>query len=472
MARKAIVDLAHLSRTYWHASENQPLSTMLESSMDALWKVKGKNYDALFCAVDYPPYERTKVYPEYKANREGAGPVYFEQYRLLQERAQREGFRIVRSKGHEADDVIATLVQSDEWDIYTNDKDLLQLVGDKVTVVSTVDFSERGAAQVAEKFGVAPDQLGDWLALVGDSSDNIPGCPKVGAKTATKILAGVGTLKNLFELLKDGALPIGCTPQLAEVIKANKEQVEMSRTLVELKRDVEIEEKPMKKVEAAEIETETETTGGPLFTDADFEQASTQEPVEVAVASVSVRRDRAPAPIDSIELRPGVHLTAAKYELMKQLAKNFHDGGMYARKFSSAQAIFTVMMLGMELGVSPQVACQNFHFIEGRPAPAAHFLIALAKRDPDCLYLEMESETPEAVTYVTKKRSFPKELRFTYSVQDARTDQMKWASSSTKNHRAMLRKTAGSQAARLWYPEACNGLYSQEEMGFNSEEGE
>jgi 5'-3' exonuclease len=508
---------------------------MLEKSLDALWKVKdgrhGEKYSALYCAIDKPPYERKKVFAEYKANRDGAGIVYHEEYKRLQERARGIGFSIVESQGHEADDVIATLVKDgEEWDIYTNDKDLLQLVSSKVTVVSTFDFSVRGEAEVIEKFGVSPSILGDWLALVGDSSDNIPGCPSIGAKTATKIIAGTGGLVNLFQLIDKGLLPIGCTPKLVETIRANREQIIMSRKLIELNDAVEVTEKPHTKEEPKSMDHSTSNesisiedhtgigftkselslivkalghsgggmseSGGPVhvggrgqeglpellneYREYKLNQQDKPPSKPPMISDDDMREARGPAPAaivrtessrdDAIELRPGMYLTSAKYALMKQLASNFHDGGLYGKKFGSPQAIFTVMMLGLELGISPQVSCQNFHIIEGKPSPSAHFLIAMAKRDADCVYLEMVEETPDGVTYVTKKKSYGQELRFTYTVTDAKNDMMKWAGHNSKNHRAMLRKTAGCQAARLWYPAACSGLYSQEELGYDSEE--
>lgn len=468
-ARTALVDLAHISRTFWHSSEGQPLSSMLDKSLDALWKVKGAGFSSLICAIDSPPYERREVYPEYKANRDNPGPVYFEQYKLLQEKAQGLGFKIASSKGYEADDVIATLARglSGEVLVYTNDKDLLQLVSARVKVVSTGDFSIRTVDAVIEKFGVSPSLVGDWLALVGDASDNIPGCPKIGAKTATKIIAGTGGLASLWSIIDEGLLPIGCTAALVEALKANREQIKVSRELIRLRDDVPVSYAAEPKKVDIEMEVNEEVSH-------EAEQvvtvvASKQATKEVAYPAIAKTTS---GMIDSIELRPGVFLTSAKYDLMKHLAKNFFEGGLYSRKFQNAQAVFTVMMLGVELGVSPQIACQNFHIIEGKPCPSAHFLIAMAKRDRDCIYLEMESESDSAVTYVTKKKSYPKELRFSYSMEDAVRDRMKWSSGKEKNTRAMLRKTAGSQAARLWYPEACNGLYSMEEMGFNAEEEE
>jgi hypothetical protein len=174
--------------------------------------------------------------------------------------------------------------------------------------------------------------------------------------------------------------------------------------------------------------------------------------------------------MDAIELRPGVNMTAEKASLMKSLALSFEKSGNYNRKFPNAAAIFTIMELGVELGIPPQVACQNFHMIQGKPSPSAHFLIAMAQRDPQCIFFECVEQSAESVTYATKKRGLDRELSFTYTLEDARNDKQDWAKPNSKNQKAMLRKTAGSQAARLWYPGACSGLYSLEELGYEAEE--
>jgi hypothetical protein len=132
------------------------------------------------------------------------------------------------------------------------------------------------------------------------------------------------------------------------------------------------------------------------------------------------------------------------------------------------------MELGMELGLSPQIALNNFELVEGRPCPGAHYLIARASADRNCEYLEMVEENFEVdnpyVTYETKSRASGRVKSFTYYWSDAEAAGVAHARSGKKTTwegrpREMMRKTAGSQAARLWYPAACAGLYSMEEMG-------
>ena len=148
----------------------------------------------------------------------------------------------------------------------------------------------------------------------------------------------------------------------------------------------------------------------------------------------------------------------------------FHDGKMYAGKFRSKQAIVTVMLLGRELGIAPQLMLQQTHMVEGKPTLASNFLIALATKDPDCKYLVMIEETKDSVTYETLKLSYGKPLTFTYTLADAKQDGVRWATNGAKNQRSMLRKTAGSHAARNWYPAAVAGMYSTEEFGFAADE--
>jgi hypothetical protein len=198
--------------------------------------------------------------------------------------------------------------------------------------------------------------------------------------------------------------------------------------------------------------------------------ASLNEEKQQPAMIVPHKPDKAPespmTPEEMIPLGHGRNVSDKTIGLMFRLAKGFHEGGLYRRKFESPSTIFTVMMLGMELGITPQVACQNFHVIEGKPSPAAHFLIAMAKRHPDCEYFEYDDEasTDDSAIYVTKKKNYPREQRFKYTVQDA-IDAGMTKGNWEKRRKEMLRKTAGSQAARLWYPDACAGLYSAEEMG-------
>ncbi|RLW69709.1 MAG: DNA polymerase I, partial [gamma proteobacterium symbiont of Stewartia floridana] len=146
---------------------------------------------------------RNELYPEYKANRPPMPEDLRCQIEPLHEIVQAMGLPLVMVAGVEADDVIGTLaVQATEAGmetvISTGDKDMAQLVNPSVSLVNTMSETTTDELGVVDKFGVRPDQIIDYLALVGDSADNIPGVPKCGPKTAAKWLKSYETLDELI----------------------------------------------------------------------------------------------------------------------------------------------------------------------------------------------------------------------------------------------------------------------------------
>jgi len=146
---------------------------------------------------------RDDLYPEYKANRSPMPDALAAQIAPLHELIRVHGWPILMIEGVEADDVIGTLArQAEQLDIdtliSTGDKDLAQLITPRVTLVNTMSNEILNMTTVVDKFAVRADQLLDYLALIGDSIDNIPGVPKVGPKTAAKWLAEHGTLDKVM----------------------------------------------------------------------------------------------------------------------------------------------------------------------------------------------------------------------------------------------------------------------------------
>ncbi len=145
---------------------------------------------------------RDDLYSDYKANRPPMPEDLRPQIEPLIQAIEAIGMPVVRIKGVEADDVIGTLAKQAAADgretvISTSDKDMAQLVNEHVTLVNTMSNTTMDSDGVFEKFGVTPDQIIDYLALVGDSADNIPGVPGVGPKTAAKWLAEHGDLDSI-----------------------------------------------------------------------------------------------------------------------------------------------------------------------------------------------------------------------------------------------------------------------------------
>lgn len=145
---------------------------------------------------------RNDWYPEYKANRPSMPDELREQIQPLFEIIEALGYPLVVIDGYEADDVIGTLARiaaASEMEVVisTGDKDMAQLVNDHISLINTMNNAVLDRDGVFDKFGVTPEQIIDYLTLMGDKVDNVPGVPKVGPKTAAKWLAEYGTLENL-----------------------------------------------------------------------------------------------------------------------------------------------------------------------------------------------------------------------------------------------------------------------------------
>ena len=182
---------------------------------------------------------RDEMYAEYKANRPPMPDDLREQIEPLIEAVTAMGLPLLRIEGVEADDVIGTLCrrcteQGLKVLVSTGDKDMAQLVSDKVTLVNTMTGQVLDRDGVKNKFDVFPEQIIDYLALVGDSSDNIPGVPRVGAKTAAKWLNQYPTAEDIIENAADIGGKVG------ESLREHIEQLQLSRELATIRQDVEL----------------------------------------------------------------------------------------------------------------------------------------------------------------------------------------------------------------------------------------
>jgi DNA polymerase-1 len=147
---------------------------------------------------------RTEFYPEYKAHRPDAPEDLIPQFPLIREAVHAFEIPCLEQAGYEADDLIATYARlaceaKATTTIVSSDKDLMQLVGNGVTMYDTMKDKRIGAAEVMEKFGVGPDKVIEVQALIGDSSDNVPGVPGIGVKTAAQLIGEYGDLETLLK---------------------------------------------------------------------------------------------------------------------------------------------------------------------------------------------------------------------------------------------------------------------------------
>ncbi|WP_305815905.1 DNA polymerase I [Photobacterium leiognathi] len=193
---------------------------------------------------------RDDMFPEYKANRPPMPDDLRGQIEPLHAVIKAMGLPLISISGVEADDVIGTLATQASQQgmpvlISTGDKDMAQLVDQNITLINTMTDVVMDPAGVVDKFGIGPELIIDYLALMGDKVDNIPGVPGVGEKTAKALLTGIGGLDALYDNLDDIA-PLGFrgSKTMAKKLLDNKEAAYMSYKLATIKLDVELDVKP------------------------------------------------------------------------------------------------------------------------------------------------------------------------------------------------------------------------------------
>ena len=225
-------------------SKGQPTGA-IKGVLNMLIRLR-KDYDSEHIAVIFDAKGKTfrdELYSEYKANRPPMPDDLRSQIEPLHNAIRAMGLPLLIVDGVEADDVIGTLCkqateQGMDTVVSTGDKDMAQLVNEHVTLINTMNDSKMDRDGVIEKFGIPPEAIIDYLSLVGDSVDNIPGVPKCGPKTAVKWLTEYETLENLMENADKIKGKVG------DNLRASLEQLPLSKTLATIKLDVELEQEP------------------------------------------------------------------------------------------------------------------------------------------------------------------------------------------------------------------------------------
>ncbi|WP_119460913.1 DNA polymerase I [Rhodospirillaceae bacterium SYSU D60014] len=185
---------------------------------------------------------RNQIYPAYKAHRPDAPAELVPQFALIREATRAFNVSCIELAGYEADDLIATYARQAaaggaRVTVVSSDKDLMQLVGDGIIMLDPIKNRPIGPDQVREKFGVGPEKVIDVQALAGDATDNVPGVPGIGVKTAADLITNYGDLDTL--LARAGEIK---QPKRRETLLQNAEQARISRELVRLRDDVPVEE--------------------------------------------------------------------------------------------------------------------------------------------------------------------------------------------------------------------------------------
>lgn len=363
---------------------------------------------------------RSEQYPDYKANRSATPDTFKSQLPLIRDVLDTLGVRQIQMEGFEADDVIATVAghaARDGWRVLavTGDRDAFQLIDDDVNVVYTrrgiTDVVMADTDWVTERYGITPAQYVDYAALRGDTSDNLPGVPGVGEKTAAKLISSYGNLEGIYDHLDEQ------TPKLRENLDANRDQVFLNRKLMTAVRDLVLDVDP---AELARGEWDS-AKARDLFVSLEFhslwEDLLAVQPDAVSEAEVLDTEGRmatdadlkAVAALDEIVcdwydddglavwldgsavLIPADRLDRIKDRLEDPtVPKLFHDGKKVIRRLDGLG--IDVTGVGFDTALAAYVV---------NPASRAYDLAELAAR-----YLGVELESPDAEAAEAKQAAF------------------------------------------------------------------
>ncbi len=220
-------------------ADGTPVNAVLGFTNMVLKLLTDTHPDAVACIFDAARRTfRNDIYPDYKAHRPEAPPELVPQFALVREASRALNLPTIEVPGFEADDIIATYARlgreaGSEVIIVSSDKDLMQLIRDGVVMYDAVKGRPIGAKDVLEKFGVPPSKVAQVQALAGDSSDNVPGIPGIGVKTAAELINAYGDIESV--LAHTGEIK---QPKRRENLETHAELARISLRLVTLKDDV------------------------------------------------------------------------------------------------------------------------------------------------------------------------------------------------------------------------------------------
>ena len=509
-----LIDLSSIAHPLYHvcASDPDPNATSTKTVERVRALASGNPYVGV--CVEGGRSFRKDLDPTYKANRQESDAALYHQIDLAIDILRADGFPILRAEGFEADDVIATAVKklplrvaeddmSCRATIVSADKDLLQLVGLFVDVKSLKDGSILDAAAVEAKFNVRPDQMLGYLALVGDTSDNIKGCEGVGKVRAAGLLKKYGTLDGMFKAL-DNINEF--TPALETAIREFQNRALGVCELLRLRTDAPIDIAPVLQ-ERVPLDVATfgeddgnEDMDGPRtvsagnLADANGTNGDNSPPAGGAGHPAAGGDGREPGgSTDSGGLRAGslqsgtravhdglavIDATPAPVEWerqleprnmaqMKALALDMFASKLFSQ-YGSAPAVMSTILAGRELGLPAMASLRAFHIVEGKPTMAADFIRALVLKSGVVEYFRCTLRTEAAATFVAKRKGEP-EISLTFTIEDGRRAYSKsdesWAKSAWgKNPADMCVARAGAKLARLVAPDVVSGLYAREEL--------
>ncbi|MEX0809777.1 MAG: DNA polymerase I [Dongiaceae bacterium] len=329
---------------------------------------------------------RNEIYADYKANRPPPPDDLIPQFALIRDATRACNVPCVELRGFEADDLIATYTKQAvaagaDVTIVSSDKDLMQLVSDKVTLLDPIKNRRLSFDAVMEKFGVTPDKVVDVQSLAGDSSDNVPGVPGIGVKTAAELINFYGDLDTLLE--RAGEIK---QPKRRQTLLDNADKARMSRELVRLRDDVPVPE-PLDAFDRRQPEpaslfgflklnqfrsliAKMESRLGMKADDVAVDVTSAMPvraedaagpgsnlPVPVAAAKPSTARPSVAKPATAWSGKFACHLVTDEAALAGWIARAYEAGAVAFDTETTALDAVVANLVGFSLSVTPDEAC-------------------------------------------------------------------------------------------------------------------
>jgi 5'-3' exonuclease len=494
-----LIDLSSVARPIYE-TQIDPQRTSVEIVAKVRALASAHQHVAVCC--DSRTSFRRDLDPTYKAQRPETPAVYLHELALAIETLRGDGFPVWQAEGFEADDIIASAVGRAIPDmpslIISADKDLFQLVG----VQGTEQFRPANGPTVAKTFdadavflryGVHPHQMLDYLALVGDPSDNIKGAKDIGEKKAAAMLQKFGNLDDIMAAVESGSEKF--TPSTLKSLVEFKPRMELVRSLLRLRTDAPIpfEEilKPRVPVDVATF-GDDETQNDIEFAMPTLERevmpsvdASMHLPLDdgnrsnVSGASVSAAEAVKTEPSSAASNGIVRHVEAAPSEWERQLEpRNWHEAKEFAelmfksRFFSQwgtpVQAV-AIVTAGRELGVPGMASLRSFHNMAGKPTLSASLMRGLVLRSGKAEYFQCIERTPTRSTWRSLRKGNPQPTELSYTIEEAKAAWVQgdaaWQKSNwVKIPADMCSARASSKLARLDYDDVLLGLYASEEF--------
>lgn len=508
-----LIDLSSVAYPIWHTPSIQSDPTqnaILNAIVSRVRALAGSHKHVAICADSGQSF-RKDISVAYKAQRPDKSAVLMDQIKGAIAALKVDGFPIWSVRGMEADDVIATATKRARASdltvlICTGDKDLAQLVSEQVTLQKVADGSRLDVAGVKAKFGVTPEQMGDWLVLCGDASDNVQGAKGIGAKIAGDLLNKFGSLDALYEQLeKKGPAALGIKVGIATSLKEFKESgaLGITRQLIAMKDDIEIPFEELAAERTPQEGSRDADTGdsfagdvAPEEGDIPFELPPTPPAGSTAVfeepAAVMPPVKAEPAhvtgtgPVQSTpKLTPGALVVRPPTDVVEgevvyerkleprnlreaqNLALDMYKSNMFSG-YGNKEAVLSAVMVGRELGLPAMSSLRNIHVIEGKHSLSADAMVALVLKSGLAKYFKPKKWDATGATWETVRvdgMMGPDPIEFTYTLEMAQAaglvkDKSNWQ----KRPLEMCMARSKAILARICYGDLLASLYTPEEL--------